>query len=809
MTSRFCSLGILFVLIFSTAYLFSETYGTTAPESGDWVITKNITVESESIVLKGDLIIKDGGKFILNNSQLEISSDYVGEHKIKVEKGGILSTEKSTIKSLNEASYKFIVFGELTIINSTIENVWGDVDRVNRRGGIEINSNETYFENSEIIKGLTNGLLYSSSKINIINCRVTLCQDDAIEIYSSFGIIDGCNISDNGWGIVAFNSNISVKNSHIHNMVFEGLYAQNSKLDVINNTFSYHDTGLYDGGGALTVELSKADILNNNFYKNYWSIVASASEVTIENNSINGISYGIQVNNNSRGLIKGNTVSNNDLFGIQVMDSDFEVTDNIIFDIYGTGLLIRNSNPIITNVTIWNYNEIDYQFYTDTYCLYDANPTYVNCNFTSIGANTNCDIKFINTPINLSNIGLDRSSSIALKFSLDIKVIDNSNNPVQNATIGILSKYSTFMTRSETSDQGTSKTILLDGINITGSREWKNGTSVYSVQTNYETYRIIAYKERLGFGRNHIELDKNENIIIKLNRKNEPPEIIDFEPNGTVELIEGNSQEFNITVDDEYIDYLLFDWYIDDIFTLRSKSRPLNYTTNYSSQGYHNIKVVVTDGIFSDSHTWNVNVIEIEDIDTDGDGIINKDDPDDDNDGYSDEMEIEFGTDKFDKLDHPEDNDNDFIPNEIDDDIDNDSYKNSVDMFPYDPNEWENTDGDHWGDNRDPDDDNDGYSDIDEVRTNSDPKDRNSTPPDMDNDYTPDDIDYDRDGDGIPNDSDAYPDDPDKYIDETIEKDTVKPVENETNTYLILGVYIFVIISILVIIIWLNKIQKS
>ena len=37
------------------------------------------------------------------------------------------------------------------------------------------------------------------------------------------------------------------------------------------------------------------------------------------------------------------------------------------------------------------------------------------------------------------------------------------------------------------------------------------------------------------------------------------------------------------------------------------------------------------------------------------------------------------------------------------------------DLFPLDPNEWADTDGDSTGDNADTDDDNDGYSDQDEI----------------------------------------------------------------------------------------------
>jgi hypothetical protein len=43
------------------------------------------------------------------------------------------------------------------------------------------------------------------------------------------------------------------------------------------------------------------------------------------------------------------------------------------------------------------------------------------------------------------------------------------------------------------------------------------------------------------------------------------------------------------------------------------------------------------------------------------------------------------------------------------------------DVFPRDPQEWRDTDGDGLGDNADPDDDGDGYTDLEEKAAGTDP----------------------------------------------------------------------------------------
>jgi hypothetical protein len=135
--------------------------------------------------------------------------------------------------------------------------------------------------------------------------------------------------------------------------------------------------------------------------------------------------------------------------------------------------------------------------------------------------------------------------------------------------------------------------------------------------------------------------------------------------------------------------------------------------------------------------------------DVDRDGKANDEDLDDDNDGVPDLA------DAF-PLDPEEwaDKDGDLIGDNLDADIDGDGVgddknKNGIpdfqemdydgdgvpkanavpwDAFPLDPKEWRDTDGDGLGDNADPDDDGDGWTDEEERKAGTDPLDRLSFP---------------------------------------------------------------------------------
>jgi len=146
-------------------------------------------------------------------------------------------------------------------------------------------------------------------------------------------------------------------------------------------------------------------------------------------------------------------------------------------------------------------------------------------------------------------------------------------------------------------------------------------------------------------------------------------------------------------------------------------------------------------------------------LDSDGDGEGNNADDDDDNDGYSDDLELKYGTDAIDESSHPEDLDGDGLPDSEDLDMDGDGVDNTKDAFPTDAAESADSDGDGEGNNADADDDNDGYPDVLEEKYDSDPVAADSTPADLDGDLLPDEEDSDIDGDGVLNGDDDFPED--------------------------------------------------
>ncbi len=169
-------------------------------------------------------------------------------------------------------------------------------------------------------------------------------------------------------------------------------------------------------------------------------------------------------------------------------------------------------------------------------------------------------------------------------------------------------------------------------------------------------------------------------------------------------------------------------------------------------------------------------------IDTDGDGIDDSVDPDDDNDTYADSIDA-FPLDNSEWLD----TDSDGTGNNADTDDDNDNVSDSQDAFPLISTEWADADSDGTGDNADTDDDNDNVidsqdafplnssewldTDGDNIGNNADTDDDNDTvidsldafsllateSIDTDGDGIGDNADTDDDGDGILDSLDSFP----------------------------------------------------
>jgi beta-glucanase (GH16 family) len=238
-----------------------------------------------------------------------------------------------------------------------------------------------------------------------------------------------------------------------------------------------------------------------------------------------------------------------------------------------------------------------------------------------------------------------------------------------------------------------------------------------------------------------------------------------------------------------------------------------NFTQSAMEIDY--VRVYAENASASAQPIWSDEFNTDDGIDTDGDGIDNSVDPDDDNDGVTDALDA-FPLDDAEWID----TDSDGTGNNADTDDDNDNVSDSLDAFPLLSSEWADADSDGTGDNADTDDDNDNVSDSldafpfdasewadtdgDSIGNNADTDDDNDTvidsldafsliateSVDTDGDGIGDNADTDDDGDGVLDSLDSYPLDADNQPLSLMDIDGNGQVDGLTDAMLVLR-YVF------------------
>ena len=140
----------------------SSITGNLPPASGDWIITEETVVKSESIAMNGDIIVENGGCLTLEYSKLRMNSGSSNTYKIEVLRGGKLTAKSTTISS-GDSNYNYDLF--------FLPGSSGDLIKCT------ITDCGTTSPGSEGIKIETND-------VRIINCTITNC-------YHGINIVDG------------------------------------------------------------------------------------------------------------------------------------------------------------------------------------------------------------------------------------------------------------------------------------------------------------------------------------------------------------------------------------------------------------------------------------------------------------------------------------------------------------------------------------------------------------------------------------------------------------------------------------------
>jgi parallel beta-helix repeat protein len=656
-------------------------------------------------------------------------SPYVVTEDLYVNQGVNLSIEPDVLVKFDE-SIKMEVEGILYAIGNESKTIvftgnWESSTQQSWNGIRVNNGGEVYLENCEISEAYYGLYLNESTGNSEISYTIFNNISYALWAYGVSDIeLNNAVFSEGIFGIYLFDT----KNITIHNLtVFNyshGFYISYSQH------ISLYDCVVYNCSEGIELSHSSKNIISNNRIFNNENGIELASESYDNRISLCNITYnryGIQISGGSRGCNVSNCEITNNENGVQLVNSRTnEVYNNNIFRNTGCGIRVYSS-PDMGQIIRCNIS------------MNREGISLTGAKHGNISHNTLWDNQYaiaigMSSEYNTISRNDIVSSSIGISFSTHTRYNRIHHNNFIESSQHAKGPYSNLAIENYWNASGEGNYWDdYDGRDINGDNIGDSSHVVASYSVDYFPlifpYNGTIPPDTIPPYFINIPSIASRNLII-------PWETLDLD------FMSSERGHYEIIIDTDGVEG--FDNTTDTTLTNRTwaYSQTVRWTGvdnegDYIVDGEYGIQINLWDlnGIQMDEpfNLGTVNflidrdsdgVLDINDpfpdnpmetIDTDGDGIGNNADTDDDNDGYSDEVELREGFDTLSNLSVPLDFDQDFDPDSTDPDDDNDGYADEKDEYPHNRDEWRDSDGDGIGDNADPDYNGNNIPDIAEI----------------------------------------------------------------------------------------------
>jgi len=299
---------------------------TNPPESGDWTIADETTVEDETIHLTGaNIIIEEGGHLTLSNCTV-IFTNYPGRKGILVEEGGRLTALNSTFTAdPSDSTYAFHVIGDAYINGCDISSLAFPGLNTNMDGFAKVIDTDIH-DNTPIGQGVT---VEQSSGVLIRGCRIfNMSQGIFSQSLGTINIYDTEIFNHiNGAMYIGDRAEAFLDNCHIHDINYTGIQGDDNTTLTINNTII---RGSIFNGFVLHGNC-KTRITNSSIAKwGYGLNCYDNTHTTIRDTEIQGCdTYGVVAQADAFLKIADCDIYDNELGGINVIDStNFRLVDS-------------------------------------------------------------------------------------------------------------------------------------------------------------------------------------------------------------------------------------------------------------------------------------------------------------------------------------------------------------------------------------------------------------------------------------------------------------------------------------------------
>ncbi len=212
-----------------------EIVNTPAP-AGGFVLPD--TVSDQVLELNESLLVVPHRTLTMENCTVRFHCSSPRQYSLWVAEGGRLVARNCSFLAVSAGKGFGCEFhGAATLVNCTFDGLWGDPDRLNGDGGVEIWNDSVSLIGCRISGAATNGLFIVHCSPVVTDTTIYDCDDEDVEMHRSAAVFTNCTFRDAGWGIIAWdNSNLRMEGCRVSGIKEDGVSLTGSKGEVRNCT---------------------------------------------------------------------------------------------------------------------------------------------------------------------------------------------------------------------------------------------------------------------------------------------------------------------------------------------------------------------------------------------------------------------------------------------------------------------------------------------------------------------------------------------------------------------------------------------
>jgi hypothetical protein len=324
---------------------------------GDWFVTGIQSVEDQTKVMNGSILVMAGAVLTVRNATIEFTLPIEGLYNITVHAGGTLIMEQCTVRSAVEGlHYNFLVSGRLEVRGCDISGLRGD----STLGGLEINSNQYTIENSTFHHNEYFGLVIRSGSGTVGN---TTFDHHTVAIFVTPGatpLIENVTITNStSFGIKISESSPTVRNLTVFNSPNFAVGATGGVLNIVGcrivggvvgidmvagGSGRVEDCQVIDAGTGVRVMDASLTISNLSVFGGALGVNSTRSAVEVTGSSFAATAVGLK----ATGPIEG-------VFGGSATGNSFEGS-GLAFELYIPSFFAENNTygPQVTHVRLFH-----------------------------------------------------------------------------------------------------------------------------------------------------------------------------------------------------------------------------------------------------------------------------------------------------------------------------------------------------------------------------------------------------------------------------------------------------------------------